>query len=886
MAGTPLASLVLSPSCVVDPDVFDIEPYNDFLDALCPGRQYQSEAIKASVSFLLSGRYASIDALLDEVWADPVAYGDLHTHYGNREFHQGLLTFPGRLAATVDLATATGKSYLLYGVARIALNEGVDVRRVLVLVPSKVIREELRDKFAALLSNANLNATLPDRPKGVKSPTLVDATATVEDGSICIENRDQVYAAVRSSIRPSFADGTGKDTLVLNDEAHHVYDETDDAKKAASEWFKFLNDPEYGFRRILGVSGTCFTPNDAPYDYFADVLYRYSVKQAINAGHAKQVRSVDSITGSALVATHDLYQEAIWKVHQKNKAKYGQHIKPLTIVVCQSIESAKRAKVRFVEYVQKTKQSDANIADKCLVVSSSVEDASDRQALRDIEKPGSPHEYVFSVSMLTEGWDAKGVFQVVPYEQRAFNSHLLIAQVLGRGLRVPAVPGLPTPVCRVLNHTAWASSVEQIVSDIIDGEADVPVRPYATANGRHFTIDYLARSVTVAKEQQIVDLDDALPPDELFTTGVPLRPQRPNDQARIGWKDAATGKTEDEDTISTFTIASVDEVVAEQYRMLRDESLPGSPRRRDVEAAGKSAVKSFIHASMRRSNIPASAATVVSAENIERIRAGLLRCFPVANNKQAPLFTEVLTEVVKVELAEPLSTADIKARSHSSAYLLDQARHTYYSSTSIADFSGPELRAFSALASASANFTQLQDWELRSPMTTVVVSHKPEANFIRALTHKDNRRCVTCWVKSPDQGFYAIPYTRSGGDKSGQTLNFNPDFILWHERDGRDHIYLVETKVEKDVRDKNRDKVKAADQYVVDLNAVVGDDRPTYSFHMLAPSDFLPFFDALRRGEGESYTGVLHQTLKADKAPEETSETTVLNLSEDAWEDD
>ena len=41
------------------------------------------------------------------------------------------------------------------------------------------------------------------------------------------------------------------------------------------------------------------------------------------------------------------------------------------------------------------------------------------------------------VSMLTEGWDVQNVFQIVPHEERAFNSKLLIAQVLGRGLRVP-----------------------------------------------------------------------------------------------------------------------------------------------------------------------------------------------------------------------------------------------------------------------------------------------------------------------------------------------------------------------------------------------------------------------------------------------------------------
>lgn len=60
--------------------------------------------------------------------------------------------------------------------------------------------------------------------------------------------------------------------------------------------------------------------------------------------------------------------------------------------------------------------------------------------LREVDDPTCPVEWIISVSMLTEGWDVKNVFQIVPHESRAFSSKLLIAQVLGRGLRVP--PGL------------------------------------------------------------------------------------------------------------------------------------------------------------------------------------------------------------------------------------------------------------------------------------------------------------------------------------------------------------------------------------------------------------------------------------------------------------
>ena len=37
----------------------------------------------------------------------------------------------------------------------------------------------------------------------------------------------------------------------------------------------------------------------------------------------------------------------------------------------------------------------------------------------------------------TKAGTSSGVFQIVPHEERAFNSKLLISQVLGHGLRIP-----------------------------------------------------------------------------------------------------------------------------------------------------------------------------------------------------------------------------------------------------------------------------------------------------------------------------------------------------------------------------------------------------------------------------------------------------------------
>ena len=65
--------------------------------------------------------------------------------------------------------------------------------------------------------------------------------------------------------------------------------------------------------------------------------------------------------------------------------------------------------------------------------------------------------------MLTEGWDVKNVFQIVPMEERAFNSKLLVAQVLGRGLRIPNAYNTPQPKVTVFNHKSWSSKIKKLI---------------------------------------------------------------------------------------------------------------------------------------------------------------------------------------------------------------------------------------------------------------------------------------------------------------------------------------------------------------------------------------------------------------------------------------
>src|SRR5207245_11285999 len=91
-----------------------------------------------------------------------------------------------QLSCSIDLATGTGKSYVLYGLAAILLAEGI-VDRVLVLCPSTTIEAGLLEKFRELASNADLQELLPDTAR-ISSPRIINASESITEGSICVEN--------------------------------------------------------------------------------------------------------------------------------------------------------------------------------------------------------------------------------------------------------------------------------------------------------------------------------------------------------------------------------------------------------------------------------------------------------------------------------------------------------------------------------------------------------------------------------------------------------------------------------------------------------------------------------------------------------------------------
>ena len=85
---------------------------------------------------------------------------ELGKKYNRIEDYYSNLQIKNKLFANIDLATGTGKSYVIYGIAQILLSEKI-IKRVLVLSPSLTIEKGLTKKFEELSSDANLRNTIP-----------------------------------------------------------------------------------------------------------------------------------------------------------------------------------------------------------------------------------------------------------------------------------------------------------------------------------------------------------------------------------------------------------------------------------------------------------------------------------------------------------------------------------------------------------------------------------------------------------------------------------------------------------------------------------------------------------------------------------------------------
>ncbi|HPA99930.1 MAG: DEAD/DEAH box helicase family protein [Candidatus Neomarinimicrobiota bacterium] len=818
--------LVLRVSPSYDPRKFEPNKYEAFLDALCGNREYQKEAIRITLRYFLGGEYQSLRELAEENYhSNP----KLQEKYSSFEDFSRVLQLPDQLSGSLDHATATGKSYVMYGIARIMLAEGA-VDQVLVLCPSNTIEAGLKEKFLSLSADKTLKDLLPS-DSIVANPRIINASNTIQRGDICIENIHATYINTKSAIEDSLV-GKGERTLVLNDEAHHLMNPSDTALK---KWKEFLLDSKYGFKFIVNVSGTCYIGSE----YFTDVIHRFSLKNSIEEKFVKSIRYVaEDSSGS-----EDEKFQKIYENHIENKTVKYREVKPLTILVTKDIAACKRLTEKLTTFLaEKENISKEQAAEKVLIVTSANEHKNNIPILRRVDDRDNPIEWITSVSMLSEGWDVKNVFQIVPHEERAFNSKLLIAQVLGRGLRIPPVYKGEQPIVTVFNHDKWSSNIKHLVDEVLEIEKRLYSYPVEKKGDYNFDL----YNINYKRTEEKVEYPQENPYELLKKEYIAYSSQAevvPEDTVYV----TAINRAMETVTYSiTHKLYSVEEIAQDVFNRLLifDQEAETEYSQKFT----KQKIAKIIRKSLAEIQDE-------SGKVNETNRIATLKAFGVIKRKG----TKSLRFKIEAQKLLKISTKEIRKNSlgvgslrHDSTVFWDDYSITLGESADIKLLK--EIEEDESLP-RSAIIKVGNKYNFKTPLNVAFASHEPERRFIRGLTSDKVSRTINAWIKSLDVGFYSIDYSWRKGEHPKQG-SFNPDFFI---KIGQD-ILVIEIKSDDDISDENRAKLRYAREHFARVNDLQKEQR--YYFKFLSPASFELFFQMLSNGTYQDFKSELEAKLE------------------------
>jgi len=226
------------------------------------------------------------------------------------------------------------------------------------------------------------------------------------------------FHTFQETLGASFADTIRDkgDLVVLMDESHRY------------------RGPEY-FAAIQGLGPMLGMEFSATPAFRGNVIYEYSLKQAIADGWVKRLRPIYRQNDAAFDEELDeLKLIDGLKVHEQTKleldtyadATGAKRIRPMVLINIELIDRANE--------LAKKLEEDFGYAGRVLVIHSRSDDEEERQ-LVELESERSSIEIVVHVNRLREGWDVRNIFTIIPL--RASISNTLTEQTIGRGVRLP-----------------------------------------------------------------------------------------------------------------------------------------------------------------------------------------------------------------------------------------------------------------------------------------------------------------------------------------------------------------------------------------------------------------------------------------------------------------
>lgn len=826
--------------------ILDLDKWDNYLDFLCQNREYQKIAIKTAIRYLIGGKYENLLDLAKKNYDKSKIIRDSFPK--EKEYLKKFEDFSDKLWANVDLATGSGKSYVMYGISQILLSLQV-VDKVLLLCPSLTIKEGLTKKFIELSSKSELTKRIPE---GLNyCPSIIQADQTMTNFSVCIENIHSVYNDSQSSIKDNLT-CSGERILVLNDESHHIFNKEHEKDKALKKWAEFLLDKNNNFKYMLGFTGTAYQGNN----YFCDVIFRYSLKQAVESGVLKKIEYIQS--ESETIKKEDEKFQIIYQTHLKNKEIY-QNIKPLTIMVTKDISTATNLSKKFTDFLLLKYRNENGLLDieesviekikksVLLITYKSIEE--DKELLKNVDDKESNVEWIISVSMLSEGWDVQNVFQIVPMEEKAFNSKLLISQILGRGLRKPI--NTIDPKVIVMNHESWGKSIKSLVDEILELETRVIILNCNTRKNFNFDLHQINNTKEEFECENISETTKTFNYSKMITEGVSLEAQSVIKKVSIEFKDLNDDLTSRSYTVSshTWTIEEILDKLYEEFKFRHWEGVIlkiGDDLFTKEKLPERDFLKKIILTSMSARGIVGDKIIDKNAQRIFSSFSTLLR----KNNKKIEIRTIYNDPYI-------INTDNANQESFGLSGFRNK-NCLFYSNDYQLDISDSvQLDILNEFITGGYPYSKInvRPELFKTPSNLVVSSSEPEKKFISCLIDKDNAKFIDSWIKSKNKGFYSIEYNLRSGledarNREYKILGFNPDFFIKCKYNNKTYILVNEIKDDKDDSKENKAKYKFAKIHFEILNKKLKDMGidVIYIFHMLSPQAYTTYFDYLKNG--------------------------------------
>ncbi len=920
-----------------DVERFDFQEIEDYVRELTGDRTYQFEAIKKTMVYLWGGGYSDVVQLAKENYKKKTS---IQKRFLTEENFLRHLPLPGKLSGVIHLATGTGKSFLIFAIAYLSVVMK-KTKRVLVLGPSStVIEAGLREKFKRLLEDPKLNSKLPAKYRNMPV-VLLDETKPAEDFGIFIENINAIYNKDRNAIGDTLFSQTDE-VLVLSDEVHHAYThltftDTDLVMETAEGrgeerherlWMKFLRE-EPKIKRHIGFTGTPYNQDE----YFTDIIYNYSIPDALNDFTIKKINPIIHTISEERDQefTQEQAFEIIYKTHLDNRAKYAypdtsgnRAVKPITIFIGPKQSVAIKKSEEFIVFLgaqlQKVEggtQPDSyyeNLARKMVIcVVSRLAESEYKKQLDEIESLGEPTEFIFAVEKLSEGWDVDNVFQIVPMQERVFNSKRLISQVLGRGLRIPRLVPFTHikheyPVVTITNHEKFADHIRELVDYVTQCEVyfssatlkPATGLPRAKHNFTLFNIMYTPVSTLIDKSPA-----EERAQRELLL----LKPQTEKMGVTITYMVTGDKKFE-----LTRNFVTVDEVVytqakrfttrvfeQKQFRFFDDlvieDRIPGAEDIRTVVCSAMADTRIegdqlslenaqaidlyfgyFMPAGSkkpRRESIPGNL-TPVRTEKMDRTS---IRVSEVDKDVTIFLSEDYENEVGEDNLFALEYLKNIRGK-------FDEKQPGLFKEL-LDDFIKKQKDLIRTLYGYKPPYV-VNTSIFKSPQNLVKVTSTPEKLFVYGLI--EHTRYLQAWIKSRDMGFYSIDYEYFRKGKDRVRASFNPDFFIKIDlgkyigtlkAEGTDVqqlralqdkgydtvIKVVEIKSDDDTDETTPAKKRYSDEHFAVLNqklqngSIPADfirdhdflERQLYTFDLLVPSQYDAWFANLAKGHDASY---------------------------------